>query len=93
MKKDLSLKELFQEYIQLLKRTTGFRDTLIDVEHKKAFDLLLKETWSYDEDAISRTGIPSILDVLNLLASIHNKRSNEKLRKKLVELERKIKEL
>jgi hypothetical protein len=93
MKKDLSLKELFQEYIQLLKRTTGFRDTLIDVEHKKAFDLLLKEAWFYDEDAISKTGIPSILDVLNLLASIHNKRSNEKLRKKLVELERKIKEL
>ena len=93
MKKDLSLKELFQEYIQLLKKEAGFRDTLIDVEHKKAFDLLLKEAWPYDEDAISRTGIPSILDVLNLLANIHNKRSTEKLRKKIVKLERKIKEL
>jgi hypothetical protein len=92
MNKDLSLKELFQEYIQLLKRTAGFRETLIDVEHRKAFDLLLKEAWPYDEYAISSTEIPGILDVLNLLANVHNKRSNEKLRKKIVELESKIKE-
>ena len=76
-----------------MEKESGFRDTLIDVEHKKAFDLLLKEAWPTDENAISKTEIPSILDVLNLLANVHNKRSNEKLRKKLVELERKIKEL
>lgn len=91
MKTKRSFRALYQEYMQLLKRETGFRDTLMDREHKEAFDLLCEEVWPYDEDLMTKAGGPGVMDVLNLLANIHVKHSTEELRKKLVELERKIK--
>jgi hypothetical protein len=93
MKNERSFRALCQEYMQLLKRETGFRDTLMDTAHKEAFDLLCEEVWPYDEDLMTKAGGPGVMDALNLLANIHIKQSTEELRKKLVELERKIKAL
>ena len=93
MKNKRSFRALYQEYMQLLKRETGFRDTLMDMEHQKAFDLLCEEVWPYDEDLMAKAGGPGVMDALNLLANIHIKHSTEELRKKLAELERKIKAL
>jgi len=93
MRARLTPRELFQEYLQLLQRSTGFRDTLLKLEHKEAFDLLLEETWNWDEDAIVNSGVPCIMDTLNLVANIHLKRRNEKQREILEQLEREIKKL
>lgn len=90
-RKDLSPRELFQEYLALLKRESGFRDTLINIECREAFDKLLEEAWLYNEDAIVKAGIPCIMDALILLANIHNKKNLEDIKKKILKLEKMLK--
>lgn len=83
-----SFRQQFHQLIDNLKKSSGFQHTLINLEHKKAFDLLLEEAWSAESAAMSRSGIPCILDIANLMANIHNKKCNEELKRKLAELER-----
>jgi len=87
-----SFRQQFQNLIADLKRRGGFQDSLISLEHKKAFDLLLTEAWSAESASMSNSGIPCITDVLNLLANVHNKKSVEELWRKLQELERVLEE-
>jgi hypothetical protein len=83
-------RELFHEYLRLLQRTAGFRDTLLEIKYQNAFDLLVTEAWCSEENAILTTEIPSIMDALNLLANISNKRIFERLRKTAEDLEQKL---
>jgi hypothetical protein len=80
-------RELFHEYLRLLQRTAGFRDTLLEMKYQDAFDLLVTEAWHSEENAILTTELPSIMDAMNLLANISNKRIFETLRKTVEELE------
>ncbi|UCH37282.1 MAG: hypothetical protein JSV76_06285 [Candidatus Bathyarchaeota archaeon] len=83
-------RELFHEYLRLLQRTAGFRDTLLEVKYQNAFDRLVIEAWHSEENAILTTEIPSIMDTLNLLANISNKRIFEMLQKTVEDLEQKL---
>lgn len=83
-------RELFHEYLRLLQRTAGFRDTLLEIKYQNAFDRLVTEAWRFEENAILTTDIPSIMDALNLLANISNKRVFEMLQKKAEDLEQKL---
>jgi hypothetical protein len=87
-----SFRQQFQKLIEELKESSGFQDTLISREHKKAFDLLLKDAWSAEDAAMANSGIPCVMDALNLMANVHNKKCVEELRRKLQELERVLKE-
>jgi len=40
---------------------------LVDLGHKSAFDLLLKEAWNPEH-------LPTVCDKLNVMASIHNRK-------------------
>lgn len=87
-----SFRKRFQSLVEELKGSDGFQNTLIKLEHKQAFDLLLKEAWSAEDAAMSNSGIPCLMDVLNLIANVHNKKCVEELKKKVVKLERFLKE-
>lgn len=83
-----SFQELFKIYIELLRKEAGFKDTLLDPKHRDAFEQLLKEGWEKCYDAMERSGIPMMLDNMNLLANVHNNHEIEKLEKRLLEIER-----
>jgi hypothetical protein len=87
-----SFRQQFKLLIEELRRSNGFQNTLLSLEHKKALDMLLKEAWSAEDAAMSNSGIPCVLDILNLMANVHNKKCVEELRKKVLELEIFLKE-
>ncbi len=47
---------------------------LVDLGHKSAFDLLLKEAWNPEQAAMGNSTLPTICDKLNVMASIHNRK-------------------
>ena len=81
-------KQQFQNLIEGLKSSNGFQNELTILEHKRAFDLLLKEAWAVENVALSNSATPYMLDILNLMANVYNKKHVEELRIKLQELER-----
>ena len=70
-----------------LKETGGFQDTLLDREHMKAFDLILK-VWEYEYDAMEKSGFAPVLSMMNLLATVHVKMQIKELIEKMRELEK-----
>ena len=47
---------------------------LVDLGHKNAFDLLLKEAWNSEQAAMGNSTLPTVFDKLNIMASIHNRK-------------------
>jgi hypothetical protein len=43
----------------------------VDLGHKSAFDLLLKEAWNPEQAAMGNSTLPTICDKLNIMAVIH----------------------
>ena len=67
--------------------------------HREAFNLLVL-AWCSEDTAMANAIIPCVLDNMNLLANVHNKKCIEELRKrikdddeKILELERRMVEL
>jgi len=46
----------------------------VDLAHKNAFDLLLKEAWNPERAAIRNSTLPTVCDKLTIMASIHNRK-------------------
>src|SRR5215469_10824394 len=44
---------------------------LVDLGHKSAFDLLLKEAWNPEQAAMGNSTLPTVLDKLNIMSTIH----------------------
>jgi uncharacterized protein YecE (DUF72 family) len=44
------------------------------LNHKSAFDLLLKEAWNPEQAAMGNSTLPTVSDKLNVMASIHNRK-------------------
>jgi hypothetical protein len=87
-----SFRQLYLRQIEDLKKSAGFQDTLIDREHRQAFDLLLRDAWSPEDAAMSNAGVPCILDILNLMANVHAKKCIQELQDRILELEKRIEE-
>jgi len=85
-----SFRQSFQKQIEELRRSNGFQNTLLDLSHKEALDSLMEEAWSPEGAAMSNSGIPCVLDVLNLMANVHNKKVNDSLRRRIEELEKRL---
>jgi hypothetical protein len=47
---------------------------LVDLGHKNAFDLLLKEAWNPEQAAMGNSTLPTVCDKLNVMASIHDRK-------------------
>ena len=46
----------------------------MDLGHKNAFDLLLKEAWNSEQPTMGNSTLPTVCDKLNIMASIHNRK-------------------
>jgi hypothetical protein len=46
----------------------------MSIDHKSAFDLLLKEAWNPEQAAMGNFTLPTMCDKLNIMASIHNRK-------------------
>jgi hypothetical protein len=67
-----TFRQLFEETISDLK--TELQAALVDLGHKNAFDLLLKEAWNPEQAAMGNSTLPTVCDKLNIMAVIHNRK-------------------
>jgi hypothetical protein len=65
----------------------------VDLGHKSAFDLLLKEAWNPEQAAMGNSTLPTVSDKLNVMASIHNRKLIAALSRELKEKDYQIQEL
>ena len=86
-----SFRQLYEETISELR--TELHAALVDLSHKNAFDLLLKEAWNPEQAAMGNSTLPTVSDKLNVMASIHNRKLIAVLTKGLKEKDREIEEL
>ena len=76
-----SFRQLYEETISDLK--TELQAALVDLGHKNAFDLLLKEAWNPEQAAMGNSTLPTVCDKLNVMASMHNRKLIASLLKEL----------
>jgi hypothetical protein len=86
-----SFRQLYEETISEMR--TELQAALVDLNHKSAFDLLLKEAWNPEQAAMGNSTLPTVSDKLNVMASIHNRKLIAILTKGLKEKDLKIEEL
>src|SRR4030095_16855425 len=65
-------RHLYEETVSELR--TELQAALVDLNHKSAFDLLLKEAWNPEQAAMGNSTLPTVSDKLNVMASIHNRK-------------------
>jgi hypothetical protein len=86
-----SFRQLYEETISEMR--TELQAALVDLNHKSAFDLLLKEAWNPEQAAMGNSTLPTVSDKLNVMASIHNRKLIAVLSKGLKEKDREVEEL
>lgn len=86
-----SFRQLYEETISELR--TELQAALVDLGHKGAFDLLLKEAWNPEQSAMGNSTLPTVSDKLNVMASIHNRKLIAALAKELKAKDSQIEEL
>ena len=67
-----TFRQIYEETISGLK--TELQAALVDLGHKNAFDLLLKEAWNPEQAAMGNSSLPTVCDKLNIMAAIHNRK-------------------
>lgn len=82
-----------QRYEKELEELKSFQNTLIDVERRKMFDKLLAEAWNEEQAAMGNYSFPTVLDALNTVANLQNRKLIEELKKKVEEQQKIIEEL
>ena len=86
-----SFRQLYEETVAELK--SELQSAMVDLGHKSAFDLILKDAWSREQAAMGNSTLPTVCDKLNLIASIHNRKLTANLAKELKDKDMKIKQL
>jgi hypothetical protein len=86
-----SFRQLYEETVSELR--TELQAALVDLGHKSAFDMLLKEAWNPEQSAMGNSTLPTVSDKLNVMASIHNRKLIAALTKELKQKGTEIEEL
>src|SRR5438093_11657920 len=86
-----TFRQLYKDTISDLK--TELQAALIDLGHKNAFDLLLKEAWNPEQAALGNSTLPTVCDKLNVMASIHTRKLIAALARELKEKDSLIKKM
>jgi hypothetical protein len=86
-----SFRQLYEEIIAEMR--SDLQAALVDLGHKNAFDLLLKEAWNPEQAAMGNSTLPTVIDKLNVMASIHNRKMITALVRELKEKDSIIEEL
>jgi hypothetical protein len=84
-----SFRQLYEETVAELK--SELQSAMVDLGHKSAFDLILKDAWSREQAAMGNSTLPTVCDKLNLMASIHNRKLTAAMAKELKDKDMKIK--
>jgi replicative DNA helicase len=84
-------RQVYRRALERIRRV--YRPLLRDERHRKALDGLVREVWGAEHAAIGSLGEITVLDSMNLAASIHNKAEIEELKKRLGELEERLRSL
>ena len=86
-----SFRQLYEETIAELR--SELQSAMVDLGHKSAFDLILKDAWNREQAAMGNSTLPTVCDKLNLIASIHNRKLTAAIARELNEKDTKIKQL
>ena len=86
-----SFRQLYEETIAELK--SELQAAMVDLGHKSAFDLILKDAWNREQSAMGNSTLPTVCDKLNLVASIHNRKLTAAMSKELKDKDLKIRQL
>jgi hypothetical protein len=86
-----SFRQLYEETIAELK--SELQSAMVDLGHKSAFDLILRDAWSREQAAMGNSSLPTVCDKLNLMASIHNRKLVITMVRELNEKDMKIDQL
>lgn len=84
--KEQNFRELFIEYMAQFQEKTGFRDSLMEQDHMKAFDELLKVWWD-EYEYMENSGF-TVLSIMHLVAAVHNQAYIEYLRERVQNLQK-----
>src|SRR5918995_700627 len=86
-----SFRQLYEETISELR--SELQSAMVDLGHKSAFDLILRDAWSREQAAMGNSTLPTVCDKLNLIASIHNRKLIATMTKELKEKDMKLNQL
>jgi hypothetical protein len=86
-----SFRQLYEETVAELK--SELQSAMVDLGHKTAFDLILKDAWSREQAAMGNSTLPTVCDKLNLIASVHNRKLTGIMARELKEKESQLKQL
>ena len=84
-------RQLYEEIMAELR--TELQAALVDLGHKTAFDLLLKEARNPEQAAMGNSTLPTVTDKLNIMASIHNGKLIAALSRELKEKDAEMQEV
>lgn len=86
-----SFRQLYEDTIAELK--SELQAAMVDLGHKSAFDLMLKDAWNREQAAMGNSTLPTVCDKLNLVASIHNRKLTAAMSRELKDKDVKINQL
>lgn len=86
-----SFRQLYEETVAELK--SELQSAMVDLGHKSAFDLILRDAWNREQAAMGNSTLPTVCDKLNLIASVHNRKLIAAMTRELKEKDAKIKQL
>jgi hypothetical protein len=86
-----SFRQLYEETIAELR--SELQAAMVDLGHKSAFDLILRDAWNREQAAMGNSTLPTVCDKLNLIASIHNRKLTAAMARELKEKDVKINHL
>ncbi len=86
-----SFQQLYGEQVDYLKRS--FQNSLVDLGNRTAFDVLLREAWNVEQKALSNLKELTLLDGLNLTASVDSRGLIESIQNRLSNMDDEIKKL
>lgn len=86
-----SFRQLYEETMAELR--SELQSAMVDLGHKSAFDLILRDAWNREQAAMGNSTLPTVCDKLNLMASIHNRKLTATMTKELREKDAQIKQL
>src|ERR671926_1926321 len=86
-----SFRQLYEEIMAELR--TELQAALVDLGHKTAFDLLLKEARNPEQAAMGNSTLPTVSDKLNIMASIYNRKLIAALSRELKEKDTELQQL
>lgn len=84
-------RQLYRRVVERLRRL--YRPLLRDERHRRALDTLIRDVWGQEHAAMGSVGEITILDSMNLAANIHNKAEIEELKKRISEIEARLRDV